>query len=376
MQIYKRYIVLSLLVPFCVVTITLTSIIWLSQSLRFIDLIVNKGLEVSTFLYLTLLLIPSLFIVILPFALFLSVIFIYNKLMSDSELLVLKSAGISRIGIATPAIFVAVLATILNYIISLYVMPISAREFKNLQNLIRNNYASTLLQEGVFSTPINGLTVYIESRDNEGTLHGILVDDARNQDKRMTLMAQEGILQQTPSGPRFMLINGNRQEVNTENGNLSTLYFDSYPLDLSFYTRAPNKRVLTTEERYINELLQPVETNEKERNIMISEGHHRLTWPLFSLTLTLVAVAILFSGQLNRRGQWKRIFAATLFAMLFIVIDLILKNIISARPALSFMFYANTILPGILCIYILNSSVNISPNFHKLLRLRKIRKPV
>jgi len=359
-----------------VVTITLTSIIWLSQSLRFIDLIVNKGLEVSTFLYLTLLLIPSLFIVILPFALFLSVIFIYNKLMSDSELLVLKSAGISRIGIATPAIFVAVLATILNYIISLYVMPISAREFKNLQNLIRNNYASTLLQEGVFSTPINGLTVYIESRDNEGTLHGILVDDARNQDKRMTLMAQEGILQQTPSGPRFMLINGNRQEVNTENGNLSTLYFDSYPLDLSFYTRAPNKRVLTTEERYINELLQPVETNEKERNIMISEGHHRLTWPLFSLTLTLVAVAILFSGQLNRRGQWKRIFAATLFAMLFIVIDLILKNIISARPALSFMFYANTILPGILCIYILNSSVNISPNFHKLLRLRKIRKPV
>ena len=276
MQIYKRYISLSLLVPFCVVTITLTSIIWLSQSLRFLDIIVNKGLQISTFLYLTLLLVPSLLIVTMPFALFLSVIFIYNKLISDSELLVLKSAGVSRLGIATPAILVALLATFLNYVISLYVLPVSAREFKNLQNIIRNNYASTLLQEGVFSTPITGLTVYIESRDNEGTLHGILVDDARNQDKRMTLMAQEGILQQTPDGPRFMLINGNRQEVSRASGNLSTLYFDSYPLDLSVYARAPDKRALTVEEHYINELLQPLEASEKEKNILMSEGHHRL----------------------------------------------------------------------------------------------------
>ena len=74
---------------------------------------------------------------------------------------------------------------------------------------------------------------------------------------------------------------------------------------------------------------------------------------------------MLFSGQLNRRGQWKRVLLATLFAIIFVVFDLTIKNMISTRPALSFMLYANTILPGILCIYILNSSVNITPNLHK-----------
>lgn len=360
MQIYKRYIALNLLMPVVVVTLTLTSIIWLSQSLRFIDLIVNKGLDVSTFLYLSLLLIPSLLVIILPVALFVSVIFIYNKLMSESELLVFKSAGISRLGLATPALLVAGGVTLLNYLISLYVLPVSYREFKDMQDFIRNNYASVLLQEGVFSTPVDRLTVYIESRDKNDILHGILVHDARNPERPITMMAQEGSLQQTPSGPRFDLVNGNRQEIDKKNGNLSLIYFDNYPLDLSVYAGAGSKRAMVAEERYISELFNPTEVDQKTRNILNSEGHHRLTWPLFSLTLTLIALAVLFSGQLNRRGQWKRILSATVCVLFLVVMDLGLKNIVSAQPIMAFSLYANTILPAIFCLYVLNSNMNIN----------------
>lgn len=370
MHLYKKYIIKTLFLPATIVVLTLTSIIWLSQSLRFIDLIVNKGLDISTFLYLSILLIPSLLIIILPISLFVSVLYIYNKLTTESELLVFKSAGISRIGLTTPALFVAGSITIIAYLISFYLLPVSYREFKEMQDFIRNNYASTLLQEGVFSTPVERLTVYIESRDNAGILRGILVHDARNTERPITMMAQEGILQQTSSGPRFQLINGNRQEIDRKNGNLSLLYFDSYPLDFSVYTTKDNKRFRVAEERYMNELFYPQETDAKMNDRLIAEGHHRLTWPLISFTLTLIALATLFSGQLNRRGQWKRMVFATFCAVILVIIHLSLKTIIADKPYLAIFLYANTILPSIYCLYILTINRNIN-NIYPLIHWLK-----
>lgn len=346
--------------PVIIVALTLTSIIWLSQSLRFIDLIVNKGLDVGTFLYLSILLIPSLLIIILPISLFVSVLYIYNKLTSESELLVFKSAGVSRVGLAYPALLVAGGVALLSYLISFYMLPASYREFKDMQEFIRNNYASALLQEGVFSTPVERLTVYIESRDAEGVLHGILVHDARNPERPITMMAQQGILQQTSSGARFQLINGNRQEIDRKNGNLSLLYFDSYPLDLSVYASSAEKRFRVAEERYLNELFFPQENDPKINNRMIAEGHHRIAWPFFAITLTLIALAVLLSGQLNRRGQWKRMLSATFFVVILVVVDLGLKNIVSERPYLAVLMYVNTLLPAVFCLYILITSTNIS----------------
>ena len=346
--------------PVIVVTLTLTSIIWLSQSLRFIDLIVNKGLDIDTFLYLSILLIPSLLIIILPVALFVSVLYIYNKLTSESELLVLKSAGISRIGLSSPAIFIAIGVTIINYCISLYILPISYREFKDTQDFIRNNYASTLLQEGVFSTPVDRLTVYIESRSQDGVLHGILVHDARDKERPITMMAQEGILKQTSSGPLFQLKNGNRQEIDRKSGNLSMLYFDNYSLDLSVYVKPGNKRFRVAEERYLKELLYPHEASEKINMRLVGEGHHRITWPFFSITLTMIALAMLFSGQFNRRGQWKMISSAAFFAMVLVIVDLGLKSVVAEHPYLIILLYINTIVPAILSLYIIIASRNIN----------------
>lgn len=346
--------------PVIVISLTFTGIVWLSQSLRFIDLIINKGLDVSTFLYLSILLIPSLLIIILPVSLFVSVLYVYNKLSSESELIIFKSAGISRMGLTTPALMIAGFITIISYIISLYVLPVSYREFKNMQDFIRNNYASALLQEGVFSTPMDRFTIYVESRESDGVLKGILVHDARTPERPVTYMAQEGSLIQTSSGPRFELVNGNIQKIDKKNGNLSLVYFDSLPLDLSVYASKNDKRVRVAEERYINELLFPNEPDFKLNNKLISEGHHRITWPLFALTLTLIALAVLFSGQFNRRGQWKRIFASTLIVTLLVISDLGIKNIVAGQPYLAILLYYNTILPAILAAYIIATSKNIN----------------
>lgn len=376
MLIYNRYIAKQLLMSMVLITLTITGIIWLTQSLRFLDLIVNRGLDISTFLYLSSLLIPSLLLLILPVAMLTSVLFLYNKLVVESELIVMNSSGLSRLDLAKPVWLIGGAIMIISYVMSLYVLPSSYREFKDTQIFIRNNYATVLLQEGVFSTPIKGLTIYIESRGNEGVLEGIMVHDSRNQDRPVTMMAQEAKLLQTEYGPRFLLINGSRQEVDNEKGNLSLLYFDSYPLDLSIYTSATKRKVREPKERYLWELLSPDEhTPESMYGQLFAEAHDRIVWPLLAIGLPLVAAAVMLSGQFNRRGQWPRIFVVTLFAIIFVGAHLLLKNTIGKQPNLVALMYINGIIPIVLSIIILfmRRTIDISwpPLWWQKLRLRK-----
>lgn len=342
---YNRYMVKSLLGPFFFVILCLTGVLWLAQSLRFIDLIVNRGLPISTFLYLTLLITPSLLAVILPVALFVGVLFTYNRMIMESELVVLESAGLSKFKLATPALAVGVGAVIFGYILMLFLMPASYRAFKDLQNFIRNNYVSILLQEEVFNTPMEGLTVFIKERNAEGVLRGIFVHDNRDTQHPLTMIAQEGRLVKTAAGPRFMLLNGNRQEIDHEKGQLSLLHFESYALDISLYTKPDEIRSREMEERYFHELWNPDDTeNALQRQRLRVEAHQRLTWPLYALAMTLIGLYGLSSGQFNRRGLWRRILGAGVFGMVFLGAAFLIRNLANQYPIAVVGMYANVIL--------------------------------
>jgi lipopolysaccharide export system permease protein len=292
---------------------------------------------------------------IIPVATGISVLYLYHKLIGDSEIIVLKSAGVSRIGLTIPALTMAAIAALLGYLISFYLLPASYREFKDTQGFIRNNYVSVLLQEGVFSTPVKGLTVYIDSRNRNGLLEGILVHDTRKAEESVTMMAKEGRLVQTDSGPRFELMEGNRQSYKTSSGNLSVLYFERFPLDLSIYTDAVTRSWRESEERYLHELLWPEEiATKQQRQEFISEAHHRITWPLYSFLLTLCGALMLLSGDFNRRNQWWRLLVAGGMILAALITHFMLKNIIIGYPSLTFMMYAVPILGSCACMLALH----------------------
>ena len=90
-----RYILWQLLGPTVFVTVTLTGVIWLTQSLRFLDLIINRGLSAGDFFYLTLLLLPKILVLLLPISLFSATVYIYHRLKTDSEIVVMRAVGLS-----------------------------------------------------------------------------------------------------------------------------------------------------------------------------------------------------------------------------------------------------------------------------------------
>ena len=99
-----RYLFRQLFVALLAVTIGLVALIWLTQSLRLIELVVNHGLSVRVFLELTGLLIPNFIAVILPITTFVVVQFVYQRLAGDRELTVMRAAGLSSLRLSRPAL--------------------------------------------------------------------------------------------------------------------------------------------------------------------------------------------------------------------------------------------------------------------------------
>lgn len=346
MKIYEKYIFSRIAGPMLLITLGIVGIAWLSKSLKFIDLIVNKSLDIGTFLYLTTLTLPSLFWVVLPVGLFLAITYAYNKLATDSEIVVLRASGINNLNLLKPALYFSLICLAIGYSIAFYFLPASYREFKDMQSFIRNNYATLLLQEGVFSSPTRGLTVYFKEKDGNRIFNNMVIHDSRNKNKDVTIIAQKGYLENSGDGPVFILKNGSHQELNKKNKQISLLYFDRYNLQLNPFKETLNiNRIREPKERFIEELLFPEEevSNTDYRKYM-SEFNNRITWPLYSILLALIAVLPFLKGNFNRQGNVRGIFISSALSLASVLIALSVKSLAQKHFSLYGVMYGLIII--------------------------------
>ncbi len=335
-----RYVLRQTLMLTLAFTLVFSAAVWLVQSLRLIDLIVNRGLSLGLFIKLAVLILPRFIEIVLPIAIFLAVLFTYNRLISESELIVMRASGLSQMTLARPALILAAGGVAVLLVLSTYLLPASFRAFKDLQFEIRGRFASALIQEGVFNTISDRFSVYIRTRDRAGELGGILIHDMRDPKKPVTLLAERGALVDGPQGPRVLMVNGSRQQYEQETGKLNVLSFDRYTLELAGGKEASTARSREAEELYFHELL----AGAPAANLM-AELHLRGVTPLDALVFALIPLACLLSGDFNRRGQSRRILVATILAMLFEVVDLGTKNLASHNPPALPLLYLETLLP-------------------------------
>src|SRR3954463_9366459 len=192
MTTLNRYILRQCLGMMLFVTAALSAAVWLAQSLRLGDLIVNRGLSVEVFLYLAVLILPRFLNIVVPIGAFIAVLFVFNRLTSESELVVMRAAGLGPLALARPVFILAGIAFLALLSLSAYFLPASNREFKDLQFEIRNRFVSALLQEGAFTTISDKLTIYVGSRNERGEVIGLLINDERDPQQPVTIMADRG----------------------------------------------------------------------------------------------------------------------------------------------------------------------------------------
>ena len=174
-----RYILRQTLGITLVVALVFTAAVWLVELLRLIDLIVNRGLSLGLFLYLAMLILPRFIDAVLPIAVFIAVLFTYNRLITESELVVMRSAGVSQLSLARPAFLAGVARRWRSGgDVGLFSCPPRTAPSRICNSQIRNKIASVLLLEGAFNTISDNVTIYVRARDTEGDLSGIVIYDS------------------------------------------------------------------------------------------------------------------------------------------------------------------------------------------------------
>jgi lipopolysaccharide export system permease protein len=341
----STYVLKQLIGPVALFAFLMTCVIWLIQALSFLNLIINRGQSATTFAYLSILVIPSLLVIILPLAFFFGCLYALSRLQSDSELVVMASVGFSRWQMAAPVLVAALLVMSLTYTCGLYLMPAGQRALNEKIGDISANIGSALLNEGTFNTPSKGLTVFIRDIDNRGGFHGALVHDNRNPKAPITYLAESGQIVETPAGTRLVMEGGTIERGGKSGARLLVQTFERGVLDLDQFTSKAQTSERRTTERYLSELLSPDPSlKPKVRRAFLAEAHNRLSQPLYCLAFALIALAAVIRGKRARGAHVLRMTLACVAAIGLRIAGYGVQGLATSNTSLCVLFYVIPLL--------------------------------
>lgn len=323
MFITSSYILKRLCASIGVLATILVVLLWLTQSLRFIEVIVHHNVSLHGYFSLIIYLLPDMLVKVLPICTLIGAIIAFGKFTLDNELQVMQTLGKSPWQILQPGIAFACLLTLALLSLNIYIIPNSYRAFRNQEFQLKNQFSSSIVREGSFNV-IKSLTIFVEKRRSAKEFEGVFIHDsgehAGKKSKRpYTLFAKEGFLKKINNQYVLILYNGVRQEKDDKN-TIQSFEFNELVYNLDEFTTIVNSRNLKPYERDLRELFQIAAENTdnlKLQKRMAAEGHQRILLPFLCLINILLAGLVMVVNRPSRRLRRKRMTHLILSGMLF-----------------------------------------------------------
>ncbi len=332
----------------------LVGIIWLSQSFKNIKLIINKGAGLLEFFILSAYSLPSWLLIAIPFGVFSGCMISYLKLQNDQEILVMRSAGISPIKLSMPALFIAILASTILFILSHFILPKTYKNFKILQNEIRNSSQDFIVKDNIFIDLNNKQTIFIRNINKNNELEEIFIQDKSDPEAVVEFFSKRGYLIRKDT---IILNMQDGTRISTDLKKRSTiLNFKSYDIGLQQKNKKVSQRVIEYNEYSFFELLKKSQNASKNRGKLLAEAHSRNTVIFMPLVFCLIVMVTILKDNYSKKFL---IYKKTLGIGLIVIIQtfvLIIKN--SAHSNITFMplMYIFPILILISCLILLKTS--------------------
>jgi lipopolysaccharide export system permease protein len=313
MAAIDRYIFRTIFAGFLLILINLTVVIWITQILRQVDLITNQGQTILVFLRITGLLVPILMLVIAPIAIVIAVSYALTKLNGDSELVVMNAAGISPRRAFRPVLVSCVVVAVFVAYISAYLAPWLQRQMALEIAKVRTDVVSNIVRPGAFTSVDRGLIFHIREKRGENQFQGVFIDDTRNPDEHITIVAEYGqIVKKEDSDSAFLIMReGNIERRRTKERDPAIVVFDQYAFDLTRLAPAATVNI-GLREKYIWELAFPAADDpvmKASPSQFRVEFHERIYAPLYPLAFGIIAFAILGFPRTTRQSRAVSMFA-------------------------------------------------------------------
>jgi len=355
---FNLYIFNQLLRTALALTSVLVGIIWLFQTIRILELVVNRGAPVSDFLIMSVASMPLWLMIAIPISGFIAVNWVYSRILADRELLVMQSIGLSPLQLAKAPIALGILLTGFLAVNSVYILPASFGVYKDLQFKLRNSIPTILLRDGVFIEVVDDMTMFIGSRDDDDVMRDLFIHDARLGDRIITMTAKSGTFIERDGSPTLILQNGQRSERNAEGQSGAVLLFETHSVTITRSSSQPTARAtIDINEDTIANLLSPAAASSPQYYLQRhAEGHYRIASPWLGLGLALLSAAIILRGQI-RRDLWTRRASMNIGACVLVIIAVVVtRGWVTNNASLWPFIHLSVFVPIILAIWLLRST--------------------
>lgn len=358
-----RYVFRNLIIAATFVTLVLTVLVLLTQSLKFLEIVMEAGASGLAFWALTMLALPRFLEVIIPIGLMAAVLFVYNRLTLDSELIVMRALGFSPLRLARPALVLALGLTGFLFLSVSWLAPVATATLLQKRVALKAQISTLLFREGVFNQVGDGLMVYVRERGSDGEMRGLIIHDARDKKKPpSTVIANRGVIVTSEGGNQVLVYDGSRQSFNERDRVLQRLNFDQYTVELPEEQGPLRQRWHEPEERTLRQLFHPDLSDKRDRENrreLFVEIHKRMATPFLVLSFTFIALSCLLLGPVNRRGQSLKILIAIgcmiMVEVLFLSMFSLAKQAFAGIP----LMYLVAVSPVIVCFILLRRPEHI-----------------
>ncbi len=221
------------LVFFLILSFTIGLIVWTMQAVNYFDFVTQDGHGLKTYFSYILLNFPKIIHRITPFIFFISLFFIINDYETKNELLIFWTNGVSKITFTNKIIIMSFFLMIFQILMGSFVSPFSqlkARDFLKKSNV---DFFTSLIKEGKFINVVDGLTIFINNRDQRNNFSEIYLDDSSRTNKRI-IYAKTGTVMDDGNKKIFKLFKG--KIINIDEKKLNTFEFDQIDFNLADYS--------------------------------------------------------------------------------------------------------------------------------------------
>lgn len=311
---YDRYILSQLIVLFGFFSLVLISVYWINEAVDLFDSLIADGQTLSVFLEFTALTLPQIMMMVLPVAGFVATLYIFNRLIGDSEMVVLQTAGLSALRLLRPVLYFGLLTGLLVAVLGNLLAPAARSQFIDRSQEVQEDLTGRFLRAGQFINPTPGLTVYLREITELGEFRDLFLQDRSDPSAETTYTAARALLVRSETGPRLVMFDGLAQTLDAQSGRLATVRFDDFTYDLGTLMSDGGLRSHDLRELPTWVLLRADAQSAEQLGMSLAQmrfaGHDRIARALFVIFPPLIAAACLMLGSFSRFGVWPQMLLA------------------------------------------------------------------
>jgi len=258
---------------------------------------VNRGVPLSNILLLFSYLLPAFLEVTVPMAMLLAILVAFGRLSADSEMVAMRSSGMSLYQLVPPVAIVVLTATAATFFLSAHARPWGNRSLKNGLYELARTRASAGIKAQVFNDEFPGLVIYTERVDNtRDVLQHVLISDER-QGERNTIFAREGVMVSDAEARivTLRLRDGFIHTTDREAGSEYQTQFQTYDVNLDLQEVFASNREPKAKEMTLAELASTVAAKRAAGESVaeeLVEYHRKFSIPFACIVFGLVAMPL------------------------------------------------------------------------------------